>query len=412
LFKKLQSRVIERDLSHPMNPLQSCGRAKGQPMQNTYMEIVLVLTPPQQQAVLKLLPRLIDQSKAQVIVSPNAPASGYWFGGGNLLEDDAGVMWLCGRYRNAGDSRSGLGQGERGLECAIFKSTDHGRSFTKVVSLSKDDLSRPEREVISIEGCGLNKRPDGTVELFVSSEKCVDYPEALKSFQKPGTGVWTIDRLTGRAPDQLDISSLETVLENFGQPEYLHLKDPVPYNVPDGTTILIFCSHPFNWSSANSGLACRFSDDPKFEIARWETVLRGAAWDVAATRITDRMLIPKLGVFADSDDAAVYFYDGAECLRQLDENPNAFSRPRGYSCEELGGAFVGGRYPSPKIERLSLLAPLFVSPQGTGSSRYVSTLVTNEGILATWQQSQADQSQPLVSHFLPMAEVEAILAHE
>jgi hypothetical protein len=368
------------------------------------------LTPLQRQALIKLLTRLIDQRNAKVIVKPKADASGYWFGGGNLIGDSAGIIWLCGRYRNAGDSRSGLGEGERGLECAIFQSTDRGRSFAKVVSLSKDDLSYSGREVISIEGCALNKLPDGTVELFVSSEKRVDYPEALKSFQKPNTGVWTIDRLTGRSPDEINLGSLETVLENFEQPQYLHIKDPVVYNIADGGTALIFCSHPFSWSSSNSGLAVRLSDSSSFEIARWETVTRGAAWDVAATRITDCMPIPKLGLFADSDGATVYFYDGAECLRSLDENPNAFSRPRGYSCEELGGAFFGGRYPSPKIERLSLIAPLFVSPQGTGSSRYVSTLVTDEGILATWEQSQPDKSQPLVSHFLPMSEVETILA--
>lgn len=360
--------------------------------------------------MLRLLERLIDQSKATVIVPPHAPASGYWFGGGKLLKDAVGTIWLCGRYRNAGDSRSGLGAGERGMECAIFQSRDHGRTFTKVIGMTKHDLSRDGREVISIEGCALNFSPDGSVELFVSSEKRVDYPSALKDFQKPGTGIWTIDRITGSAPDQLDLSTLETVLENFEQPQYLHIKDPVVYNAPDGTTALIFCSHPFNWSSSNSGLALRPVGSPRFEVLRWEAVGRGAAWDVAATRITDRMPIPAVGHFADIPTTAVYFYDGAECLRQLDENPNAFSRPRGYSCEELGGAFFGGLHPSPEMTRLSLIAPLFISPQGSGSSRYVATLVTDEGILATWEQSQPDRSQPLVSNFLPMSEVISILS--
>jgi hypothetical protein len=62
------------------------------------------------------------------------------------------------------------------------------------------------------------------------------------------------------------------------------------------------------------------------------------------------------------------------------------------------------------MERLSRLEPLFVSPWGTGCSRYVHTLVTEAGILATWQQSQVDGSQPLVGHWLAMDEVERILA--
>jgi hypothetical protein len=37
-------------------------------------------------------------------------------------------------------------------------------------------------------------------------------------------------------------------------------------------------------------------------------------------------------------------------------------------------------------------------------------LVTQEGILATWEQGREDGSQPLVGHFLPMEEVESILS--
>jgi hypothetical protein len=59
---------------------------------------------------------------------------------------------------------------------------------------------------------------------------------------------------------------------------------------------------------------------------------------------------------------------------------------------------------------LNVQAPLFTSPTGTVCSRYVSTMVDDRGILASWQQSQADLSQPLVAHHLPMQEIEHILA--
>jgi hypothetical protein len=303
------------------------------------------LSPEQEKCLLDLLTTLIDQRQARVLVPPNRAAMGFWFGGGNPVQDEDGVIWLSGRYRNYGDSRTGLKAGERGLACVILRSDDGGRTFQRVHLWSKDDLSR-NRRVLSIEGTSLHRLANGTWELFVSSEQERSYPEALQSYQKPGTGVWSIDRLTGPSPDKLDR----------------------------------------------------------------ELVSRGATWDVAATRITGRLPIPPLGRFAGCRAGSVYFYDGAECLRSHQENPLAHKRPRGYSCEELGGAFWGWDESFPDLERLSRLAPLFVSPWGTGCSRYVETLITSEGILAIWEQSQQDGSQPLVGHFLPLDEVARILA--
>ena len=106
---------------------------------------------------------------------------------------------------------------------------------------------------------------------------------------------------------------------------------------------------------------------------------------------------------------SLYFYCGAECLRSLDENPAAAKRPRGYSCEELGGLAWA---PSSgwELRRVSETSARYISPHATGCSRYVSTLFAEEGITAMWQLAQADGSQPLVGTHLPMTEVEAILA--
>ena len=137
---------------------------------------------------------------------------------------------------------------------------------------------------------------------------------------------------------------------------------------------------------------------------------RGATWDVACARVTDRLAVPQVGLLAGLPPLSLYFYDGAECLRSLNENAKAVSRPRGYSCEELGGLAWGWDAEFPKMQRLSLDFPLFTSPHGTGCSRYVSTLKTHDGIMATWQQSQPDRSQPLVGNFLYSAAVESQLA--
>ena len=359
----------------------------------------------------RLLGKLVDQERARVIVPAYASRPGDWFGGGNLLRDDDGVIWLCGRYRNAGDARTGLASGERGLECAVFRSDDAEHTFKKVRSWSKTDLSRPDRRVLSIEGTALHRLPDGTVELFISSEKERSYPSDLVDYQKPGTGVWSIDRMTGSSVEELDPTTLTPLLENCDRPEYLHVKDPVVLDDVRQGTILLFCSHPFTWASGNTGLAIRRPGDGQFEIQSWEIVPRGAAWDVASTRVTGRVRIPPVGVFAGESACSVYFYDGCECVRPLEESAKAHGRPRGYSCEELGGAMFGWDECFPQLERLSTTGPFFVSPHGTGCSRYVDAILTGDGILVTWQQSQPDRSQPLVGHFVPLDEVERLLQY-
>ena len=131
----------------------------------------------QQEAALKtLLAELINQEAAQILVPPYRSASGFWFGGGNLAQDDDGDIWLSGRYRNYGDSRAGLAAGERGLECCLFRSAGGGHSFGKVCSWTKADLSRPDRKVLSIEGTGCSRyvdclvTPDGILAAWQQSQ--------------------------------------------------------------------------------------------------------------------------------------------------------------------------------------------------------------------------------------------------
>jgi hypothetical protein len=120
--------------------------------------------------------------------------------------------------------------------------------------------------------------------------------------------------------------------------------------------------------------------------------------------------VPKIGSFAGLPDLSLYFYDGAECLRTLEQNPQASKRPRGYSCEELGGLAWGWDSEFPKINSISKDFPLFISPHASGCSRYVSAIFLQNGdLLATWQQAQPDGSQPLVAHKIDYSEVKRIL---
>ena len=350
---------------------------------------------------------LVNQELAQVAVPPQNASDGYWFGGGNVIMDKDGSLLLCGRYRNYGDSRTGTGAGERGLEFAIFRSPDPFGNWEKIKSFTKSDLACNGLDVVSIEGGGLLRTEKG-YELFISTEKDKSYPEGFEGFQKPGTGVWSIDWLVTDRIENLNPSKLISILKTEDLAT-LHIKDPVPVPHPNSGTALLFCNHPFNWSSSNTGLATRESGTEKFISVTDSILQRGKAWDVACTRLTERLPLPRVGILKDLPALSLYFYDGAECLRQLDENPLAVTRTRGWSCEEIGGLAVGIDDEFPKLERLSVNFPLFTSTNGTGSSRYVSTVGTHDGILSAWQQSQNDRSQPLVTHFLAMEEVENIL---
>lgn len=343
---------------------------------------------------------LIDQRAARVLVPPYGESSGYWFGGGNMVLGENGELVLCGRYRNFGDSRTGVGSGERGLELAVFSSYGFDRPFHKQASYSKSDLSVDGAEVVSIEGVSLFISEDGP-ELYISTEKNVEYPMGYRDFQKPGTGVWSIDCVKG---DRLMPVASSKELGT------LHIKDPVVFKRNSGEIMLIYCSHPHTWSSSNSGFAIKVNQHAEFARASDTFFPRGAIWDVACARITDRLKVPRLGAFRSERPCSLYFYDGAECLRELDENPSASRRPRGYSCEELGGLAFGYDDEFPQIHRLSVEAPMFVSPYGTGCSRYVSTLVAKGQVMATWQQSQDNQSQPLVGHALSLEKVEELLS--
>ena len=357
--------------------------------------------------LVKLATRLLDQEAARVLIEPQQDASGFWFGGGDIIRDGDSFV-IAGRYRNVGDSRTGLTAGERGLECALFRGANFGGPYDKIKSFSKADLAVDGKEVTSIEGTALRYGPEG-VELFISSEKDVAYPDEVREFQKPGTGVWTIDVVSADSVDALSSEGIRQALSST-TPASLHVKDPVIADEREGDTELIFCAHPFSWTCSYTGRATRKAGEADFHIVSDCILPRGHVWDVAATRVTDRLRVPRMGALADWPALSLYFYDGAECVRQHDEDPKSVKRPRGWSCEEIGGLAWGWDDAFPRMERLSVNFPLFVSPKGTGCSRYTSTLVTGDAVYAAWQQSRDDLSQPLVGHALAMEEVTGILA--
>ena len=351
--------------------------------------------------------RLVDQEKAKIIVPAQENSSGFWFGGGNMVQDRVGNLYVTGRYRNFGDSRTGTGKGLRGLELAIFRSSDKGKTFHKVKSFSKQDLKIQDWEVLSIEGTALNMTDKG-VELYISTEKLNrPFPEGLEQFHKPGTGSWTIELMKAETVEKLGEGSYKTILESR-DPRWFNMKDPFLYHRENGDMILGYCTHPFNWSSSNTGYVMRKKGMDGFTEQENSFFPRGFCWDVGITRGTALVPVPKTGLFKGSR-SSLFFYDGGEAMRSYEAHSNAVNRPRGYSCEEIGGVAVIEDSVMESVERLSAELPLFISPRGTGCSRYVDVLVTEDGYYVTWQQSQENFSQPLVMNFVSHEEAEEVL---
>lgn len=359
--------------------------------------------------LVKLGASLVDQRRARLLIAPAQDQSGFWFGAGNLVRHPADhSLLLIGRYRDAGDSRTGLGQGARGRELAIFRSTDEGQTFAKICSWGKSDLYCGSA-VLSIEGSAL-RLERRRVEVLVSTEKFHPYPRGLTAYQKPGTGVWSIDRFAAPSLDRLAPQEDIRPLLGSAEPAYLHLKDPnLSPGFRPGQWLLLCCAHPFSWSSSTSGYTLLTGDSPAG--LHHDFLARGPVWDVAACRVTCRLPVPRAGAFARLPRLSLYFYDGAECLRFLEPHRYAVARPRGHSSEELGGLAYGFDQDFPRLHRLSLLAPLFVSPEGTGSNRYVSVMTDADGgLLATWQRSVASGAQPLFIHRLKAEKIQALLS--
>lgn len=350
---------------------------------------------------------LVDQKKARVIVPAQEDSTGFWYGGGNMVEDRDGSLYVTGRYRNFGDSRTGTGAGVRGLELAIFKSEDKGDNWSKVKSFSKKDLNIGDWEVLSIEGTALNFTEDG-VELFISTEKLNrPFVDGFSEFHKPGTGSWTIELMKADKIENLSAENYKTVLQSR-DPRWFNVKDPFLGKNSAGDLIVGYCTHPFNWSSSNTGYVTRKKGSEDFSEQNNTFLPRGFCWDVGITRGTALMKVPSVGVF-ETSDVSLMFYDGGEAMRSYEQHANAVIRPRGHSCEELGGVacIEDGKLES--AEKMSVALPSFVSPWGTGCSRYVDVLETEDGFYTTWQQSQKNSSQPLVMTFISRDEAEEIL---
>jgi hypothetical protein len=86
---------------------------------------------------------------------------------------------------------------------------------------------------------------------------------------------------------------------------------------------MMLSTHPFNWASSNTALAVQPAGQDQLGPIDQTFFPRGFTWDVAVSRICGVLEVPRFGIFEAAPSTHLYFYDGAEGMRDLEEHGNA-----------------------------------------------------------------------------------------
>lgn len=288
---------------------------------------------------------LFDPAKGRTVLEPPGKQPGSWAGGASVTYDEqAGRFYLLYRLRNPrkpGDPK------ERGYECRMAESKD-GVRFKDIWAATKEDLG-----AISIERGSIIQTLEGRYRLYLSYED-------LK------LGRWKIDMLEAAKPGEFDVASRRTVFLPIDR-VVAHVKDP--YVILVGRLYFMYISyHPIRWQSSNTGLA--LSGDGVEFVWQGDVFAHGKGWDTGVARISSIVHVPPM-FYA--------FYDGAENMKA--------------SCEENASLAIS--FDLRRFERVSESGPLFRSPHGAGSLRYVDALKLGDEMLYYYEWTRPDGAHEL-----------------
>lgn len=288
---------------------------------------------------------LFDPEEGKTILEPPGSGPGSWVGGESIIFDtELNRFYLYYRLRNP---RQGGDPKERGFECRIAESSD-GFHFRDIWSSTKQDY-----KAASLERGALVKSLEGKYRLYISFEDTL-------------IGKWKIDMLEAGSPREFDPEKRVKVLEPLDK-FVGHVKDP--YVMVVGRLYHMFVSyHPAGWQSSYTGLA--LSADGVNFLWQGDIFPHGTGWDTGISRITSVLYIPPL---------FHVFYDGGENMRS--------------SCEEKAGLAIS--FDLRSYQRVSQNGPLFASPYGSGSLRYVDTIMVNDYIYYYYEYARKDGSHEL-----------------
>ncbi len=304
---------------------------------------------------------LFDPVQGQTVIAPPGEGSGFWAGAPSVLYDgESQRFYLYYRVRRP--------RPERGGACRIAESED-GLTFRTIWEARKESF-----DSASVERFALTKRPGGGWLL---------YP----SYVDPATNRWRIDVIEAASPAAFDPAARRPVF----LPQDLGLqgiKDPWVM-VVNGLYVMLTSS------------AITLSDAPHDERA-----LHGTG-DIYNTGLT----LSTTGL-ATSGDGLEYTYEG----QILTTQPGAWDAyaarlgcllPTGAGWLGFydGSADVGGNYEERTglvhswdlraFHRISRQGPALVSPEGSGSLRYLDVVQFADELWFYYEYCRADGSHEL-----------------
>ncbi len=288
---------------------------------------------------------LFNPEEGVTILAPPGNGPGYWSGAvSTIFDGETKRFYLYYRLRNPRDPGNPK---QRGFECRIAESKD-GVRFADIWSAVKDDFG-----AISIERASLVKTYEGIYRLYIS-------------FEDIKLGKWKIDLMEADKPANFDPRDRVEIMRPIDG-VMGHIKDP--YVMIIGGLYYMFINyHPIRWQSSGTALALS-GDGVNFNWVG-EIFPRSRGWDVGISRITSIVRIPPLFYI---------YYDGGETMRE--------------SCEERAGLAIS--FDLKSYYRLSDNGPLFVSPHGTGSLRYIDALKVGDEIYCYYEYTREDGSHEL-----------------
>ena len=307
-------------------------------------------------------PILFDPSEGQTVIAPPAPGPGNWAGAPSAVYDGStSRLYLCYRVRRPRPIRGG--------ECYIAESDD-GVTFTTIWAAKREALGSA-----SMERFCLTKSLDARWLL---------YP----SYVDPADGRWRIDIVEAASPGAFDLSERKALL-TATQVGTEGVKDPWVMIVNGLYYMLVSCALTLDELSDDERAdAHSTADIYSTGLTRSATALavsgdgreyewlgnvfspRPGAWDAYAAR---------LGCLIPTPNGWLGYYDGAAAVEG--------------NYEERTG--VVQTWDLRHFYRLSYSGPHLVSPEGSGSLRYVDAVLFDDEILIYYEYARADGSHEL-----------------